>query len=687
MKLRKQLLCVSLVLLCLPWAGCQYLQEMDGILRQNQQQTLSASTEAIARVFSQQPLLLYPHGEIYTTLDQQSPPIYFPTLSAPVWVDGYEEGWEDITAVAVTTPDQSETKIRYRSGFYHNQLHLFVEVTDSEVIYNNPTKSLVSDGDRLVLVTGDQKKYIFSTAAPGKIVTKSVDKDQNIAIESSINAYWQDSSQGYNLEISLPTSLTSGRLSFYLVDQNSSGITRLGPHVNSNTLLPPWYIVQPEQLAQQLEIFSQPGLRHKIIDPYLWTLAEQGSTDIKNETKGNWLIKKLYRALLNSQNKDIPKFFESNHHSERTEVSQAFSSNPDSAWYMHPTRSNYYILSSAAPITHTIDGENRTVGVVVTEQSSAQLAALTDSAFSRLLFLSMGAICLVALGLLGYASWLSWRIRQLSLAASAIVSHEGKVLDTLPQTRAADEIGDLARNYGQLLIRIGDYTEYLQTLSRKLSHELRTPLAIIHSSLDNLHNQSLDNQSLDSQGQIYQQRAKEGATRLGTLLTAMSEASRVEESIEHAESEVINISDLLNGVALAYQDIYTSLNLYFNNTALATGQTTMYAAPDLLVQMLDKLIENAASFCPEGGCIHIGLSVESDHITITVANDGPDLPEKMRDQLFDNMVSVREKSNDASHLGLGLHIVNLIVKYHKGSIQAQNRETGNGVIFTIIFPQ
>ena len=318
---------------------------------------------------------------------------------------------------------------------------------------------------------------------------------------------------------------------------------------------------------------------------------------------------------------------------------------------------------------------------MVTEQSSAQLAALTDSAFSRLLLLSIGAIGLIAFGLLGYASLLSWRIRQLSLAASGIVSNDGKVLNTLPQTQADDEIGDLARNYRQLLTRIGDYTEYLQTLSRKLSHELRTPLAIIHSSLDNL-----NNQSLDSNSHIYQQRAKEGATRLGSILSAMSEASRVEESIEHAELETVNISDVLNGVVLAYQDIYVDLTISFCKDPADSDSIIIQAAPDLLVQMLDKLVENAASFCPENGCIEIGLTIDSQQLIITVANDGPALPEKMQGQLFDNMVSVREKNNDASHLGLGLHIVNLIVKYHNGNIQAQNQATGNGVIFTINFP-
>ena len=105
----------------------------------------------------------------------------------------------------------------------------------------------------------------------------------------------------------------------------------------------------------------------------------------------------------------------------------------------------------------------------------------------------MGAVFFVTCVLLGYASWLSWRIRQLSIAASGIVSDEGKVISALPQTRAADEIGDLARHYRQLLTRIGDYTDYSQTLSRKLTHELRTPLAIIPPPHDNLHNHSMTN--------------------------------------------------------------------------------------------------------------------------------------------------------------------------------------------------
>jgi len=654
---------------------------MDGLLRQSQQRTLSASTEAIAKVFSQQPMLLYPQGDIETIADQPLPPLYFPTLDAPVWIDGYEEGWESLTRIAVKNTDDSSKETHYRCGFYNGKLHFFIEVTDNDVVYNNPSKSPVANGDRLVLITGSGKEYIFNTAAPGKVMAKTLDSKGNSVSEVAINAYWQDSSKGYNLEFSIPAALTAGRLTFYLIDQNHTGAFRYGPHTLSDSTSPPWYITQPQQLAEQLSIFAQSGQRHTIINPFLLTLAEQGSISITHNESQNWLAKKLSRALLNSQTSKLPLFTADHHQLKRAEVAKALSGIHASAWYTDPSRDNYQILSSAAPITYSSNGGTLIIGAVVTEQSSEQLATLTDSAFSRLLLLTMGAVFFVTCVLLGYASWLSWRIRQLSIAASGIVSDEGKVISALPQTRAADEIGDLARHYSQLLTRIGDYTDYLQTLSRKLSHELRTPLAIIHSSLDNLHNQSMSNQS-----HVYQRRAKEGATRLGTILNAMSEASRVEASIDNTDMETVDIEALLDSVTRAYQDIYPNLNMSFTRAPTGSAPLVITAAPDLLVQMLDKLVDNAASFCPENGCIDLVLSSNPDNIAITISNDGPPLPEKMREQLFDNMVSMRSAEDDTTHLGLGLHIVNLIVKFHKGHISADNLQEGNGVIFTITLP-
>jgi K+-sensing histidine kinase KdpD len=65
-----------------------------------------------------------------------------------------------------------------------------------------------------------------------------------------------------------------------------------------------------------------------------------------------------------------------------------------------------------------------------------------------------------------------------------------------------------------------------------------------------------------------------------------------------------------------------------------------------------------------------------------VRNTGTTLPDMLPEQLFDSLVSIREKSG-GRHLGLGLHIVRLVAEAHGGAVSARNLESGNGVEFTI----
>jgi len=109
-------------------------------------------------------------------------------------------------------------------------------------------------------------------------------------------------------------------------------------------------------------------------------------------------------------------------------------------------------------------------------------------------------------------------------------------------------------------------------------------------------------------------------------------------------------------------------------------------SPELLVQMLDKLIDNARDFTPRGGQILARLSKKGDGYRLAVENDGPLLPEAMIDSIFGAFVSLREGQQEG-HLGQGLVIVKLVVQFHKGRVLARNREDGSGVVFDISFPE
>ena len=110
----------------------------------------------------------------------------------------------------------------------------------------------------------------------------------------------------------------------------------------------------------------------------------------------------------------------------------------------------------------------------------------------------------------------------------------------------------------------------------------------------------------------------------------------------------------------------------------------MIGSPELLIQMLDKLVDNAVGFSDKGDTIELRLSLKGDELALSVSNPGPPLPERMRTQMFDPMVSVRPKEN-ARHLGLGLYIAQLIATGHGGRIKAENVE--GGVVFEVLLPR
>jgi len=108
-------------------------------------------------------------------------------------------------------------------------------------------------------------------------------------------------------------------------------------------------------------------------------------------------------------------------------------------------------------------------------------------------------------------------------------------------------------------------------------------------------------------------------------------------------------------------------------------------APDLLAQALDKLVENAISLTGEEDIVTVALEREDSGVSLLVCNTGSQLPDVPEGQLFDSLVSLREKSG-GRHLGLGLHIVRLVAEAHGGSARARNLPGDEGVEFRIHLP-
>jgi two-component system, OmpR family, sensor histidine kinase ChvG len=332
------------------------------------------------------------------------------------------------------------------------------------------------------------------------------------------------------------------------------------------------------------------------------------------------------------------------------------------------------LLSTAAPILV----DNRPDGAVVLEQAGNQLLGLRDRALSRLFNLTLLASLLAVAIAFGIATRISLRIGRLRLAADDAVGNDGRIRLDMPEAGRADEIGALARGFERLLGRLDEHTRYLRTLGGKLSHELRTPLTIVRSSLDNLESEGVRE---DQQG--YVTRAREGVLRLQSILSALGAASRVEESIRQSERVNFDLGALLQSAVAGYRDAFPAARIELQ---VPPDACFFRGAPDLIVQMLDKLVENAVDFCPPPGVIIVRLSRAAGSYELAVLNDGLPIPSDLLGRLFESLFEHRPGEADKPHFGLGLYIVRLIAEFHDGRATAVNRPGEAGAEFRITLP-
>jgi dedicated sortase system histidine kinase len=683
--LRRQLLLVSLLLLSLPWAGCQFIREMEGALRHGQEQSLNATATAVAAVLGEREELLYPNPLRRAAPADRYKPIYAHPADQILIVDGYSDGWEDIGSARLRSePGRAPLSLTYRAATRDDMLYLMLQVEDPEVVFHNPGLSPEPNGDRLVLRTwrrGRRQEYIIATAAPGRVRAFPLGPLQPGFDAGRIQGYWQDAAGGYSLELEIPLAYTGGRFGFYVVNvghRPGGGFETLGNIEPLDTLAPPWLIYNPTALQQTLAPFSNGGSHLQVVDKDHWLIANVAATRKSQHSSEEtfWLLRLLYRSILSRDKLESPPPTGEMGRATGGEIESALAGISANYRYQDPNYASRTVLSAAVPIVY----DGGVIGAVVARQSGEEYLSLTDQAFSRLLGYSLLALCAGALGLLGYASLLSWRIGNLSQAARDAIGEDGATPAAFPRSTVNDEIGELSRHYADLLDQLHEYNDYLRTLSRKLSHELRTPIAVIQTSLENLEQSTAMAQPTD----VYLARAREGLARLNSILTAMSEANRLEESIRGNSPKAMDLKPLLQEVFEAYVSVYPNHDLALETPA---GNAWISAVPELVVQALDKLMDNAAAFCPEGGRITLSLTPRAAVWELSVSNEGPPLPGELQQRLFDPMVSLRQGESDGVHLGLGLHIVRLIAEFLSGAAQADNLPEGAGVRVTLQLPE
>jgi dedicated sortase system histidine kinase len=654
---------------------------METTLREGQEQALLTTAQVLSRVVASQPEELYRTPELRLRLNPAKGDWYAPLLPTEPLIDGFADEWPEPSR-PVAGLDRKSPQVRL--GVHGRFMHVYVETQDSRIRYEQPTgedSTQPNPSDRIVFFTRDEfgreRAWSVSAAAPGPAIVRTAEIGSpwqpTMDQLPYVAGVWRETGTGYAVELRAPLNIFGTQLAIFAVD--------LDGKMNAASTSPGWLHVGSEPLKQRLAQYAPSALRVSVVDANGWLLARAGSiasylpteyVGLRTDDEG--FSRSIYRALF-AKSATPCEAYGLPYGMWGAPVDTARRGHDAAIWF-EPCGGEPSVVRAAVPIK--VGDTN--LGALVVEEPGERLVLVREMALTRLLNLTLVATLFSMVVTLVFAARLSQRIRRLSRAASTALTPEGRIEANIPEVKSSDELGALARNYGTLLGRLKEYTSYLQTLGTKLSHELRTPLTIVSSSLENLSSEG----ELRGNAAEYLERARSGTYRMHAILTAMTEATRVEQSIEHTERITFDLTELVRNIGLAYRQSFPRHKI---ETSVPNEICLVEGSPDLIVQMLDKLMDNAADFCGENGRIDLRLTTDARTCRLSVANTGPLLPPQLDGRLFESLVSHRPATESKPHLGLGLYIVRLIADFHHATVTATNFPDESGVVFTLELPR
>ncbi len=657
MSLRQKLLLLALITLVLPVSAWLLLRELEGFLRAGQQQALEATAATMAR-------------SLQSSVAQIAGAKAEDIVVSPgqgIVIDGYfsewllaNDNWQEFQSA-----DQ-QLKLRVSARSDGRQLWLALRVQDATPVRENLAIEGAMDGLELSLF-GVQGMTSFRVVSAG-----SGPLTLNSNQRSQLHGYWLDSNNGYRIELAIPLAMAASGLSLRLVDVDSSEV-----RIISRVIQPPRMalLLYQSELESRLADLSGDNQSVWLLDPAgnIRARVSRAPSTQTGPAKASWL-ERLFHTLLV---KNLPS-------STAVATTQMKLPGQLTESAMQGQRlGNWSRRGDTAEMINTVSAPifsaGQVAGVLRLEQGSDELLLLSNRALGRVIGISLLAMLVIMLAMYLFAGRLSARVRRLNRAVQQ-ATEQPEQLPQLPLQKDHDELGELARSHADLLQAVREYKQYLQTLASKLSHELKTPLVIVRSSLENL-----ARDTADPKADIYIQRAQEGSDRLAGILRAMSDASRLEQAITATDYETFDLVAMLQQSTAAYAQIHPERDI---SCALGQSVCEIQAAPDLLSQALDKLVDNAVSYTTDNDQITLGLRQHADTVEIFVRNTGSSLPATMQDRLFESLVSIRTQApGGVPHLGLGLYLVKLIAQAHKGQAKARNLSDNNGVEFSLEIPR
>jgi signal transduction histidine kinase len=281
------------------------------------------------------------------------------------------------------------------------------------------------------------------------------------------------------------------------------------------------------------------------------------------------------------------------------------------------------------------------------------------------------------------------RLRSLERAARAL--GEGRTGVRASET-GGDEVAELARAFNRMADDLHARAEELAASDRArrqlladVSHELMTPLTAIRGYLQTLAMPAIP---IDAEArQRYLEIAEKETYKLEAIVGDLLDLARLEGGGEKRAHERVQVEDLFQRVRDRH--LVEMRNRQIDAEILVDpGTPALRGSAARLEQAVQNLAANAIRHMPDGGTLTLRASRDANIVRIVVRDTGPGIAVEHLPHIFDRFYKAdasRAGTTIPSGSGLGLSIVQAIVRQHDGLITAANAP-GGGAEFTVVLP-
>ena len=240
----------------------------------------------------------------------------------------------------------------------------------------------------------------------------------------------------------------------------------------------------------------------------------------------------------------------------------------------------------------------------------------------------------------------------------------------LPQhTHGSQEVAQLAERFQAMAQNLFDRSDYINTFATHVSHELKSPLTSIQGAAELLRDQ-VKEMSPEQHSQFLENILKD-TDRSVLLLDRLRDLARADNPMQLGS---VTMGELLAEMRTNFPEV----NLGYE------GETSDHLpmAMENAMIVFSNLIENSANH--NASYIKISSTSLSDRLEVKIEDDGDGISPANAEKIFDLFFTTRRKQ---SGTGMGLGIVQAMLRAHGGDIKLESTKNNGGTTFVITFPR